>query len=149
MNERAGYTNDKARIAGTWKLVSVVYEDQETGERTHVYGEHPVGCQIATPEGRWIAVMTAEGREPPLTDSERARALRTMVAYTGQYRVEDGKIIVRVEAAWQEAWVGTDQVRHYRFEGNDRLNLSGPPQSHPNMLGKIVRVIVTWDRDKS
>ena len=80
------------------------------------------------------------------TDEERATALRTMIAYTGKYRLQDGKVITKVEAAWNEAWVGTEQVRAYRFEG-DRLHLESPPQPHPNIGGRIVRIIVTWDRD--
>lgn len=134
------------RIVGTWKLVSVVYEDAQTGERTPVLGAHPKGCQIATPEGRWLALVTAEGRRVPETDQDRAAALRTMISYTGRYRVEDGKVITKVEAAWNEAWVGTEQVRAYRFEG-DRLHLESPPQPHPNVDGRTVRIIVTWDRD--
>ena len=43
-------------IVGTWKLRTVVYEDQETRDRTPVYGAHPIGYQLATPHGRWIAV---------------------------------------------------------------------------------------------
>ena len=43
---------DSGKILGTWKLVSVVYEDAQTKERTPVLGEHPHGYQIATPEGR-------------------------------------------------------------------------------------------------
>jgi hypothetical protein len=146
---RADVVDDRSRVIGVWKLVSVVYEDQETKERTSVYGAHPVGYQLATPEGRWITVMTAEGRQVPQTEEERALALRSMIAYTGRWRLDDGKIKVMVEAAWQQAWVGTEQVRSYRFEGDDRVNLEGPPQSHPNMLGKIVRIIVIWERDKS
>lgn len=138
--------DDRDRIVGTWKLVSVVYEDAMTGERTPVLGAHPKGCQIATPEGRWLALVTAEGRTLPQTDEERATALRTMIAYTGKYRLQDGKVITKVEAAWNEAWVGTEQVRAYRFEG-DRLHLESPPQPHPNIGGRVVRIIVTWDRD--
>src|SRR5215469_3421334 len=84
---RADDAADRARIVGTWKLVSVVYEDQETKQQTPVYGEHPKGYQIATPEGRWLALVTAEGRKVPQTDAERAQALRTMIAYAGRYRV--------------------------------------------------------------
>ena len=78
---------DKDRIVGTWKLVSVVYEDAQTKERTPVLGEHPRGYQIATPEGRWLALVTADGRPVPKTDEDRAKALRTMIAYSGRYRV--------------------------------------------------------------
>jgi Lipocalin-like domain len=135
-------------IVGTWKLVSVVYEDQATKERTPVYGEHPKGIQIATPEGRWLALVTAEGRPIPKTDEERAQALKTMIAYTGRYRVEGGKVITKVEAAWNEAWVGGEQVRNIRFQG-DRLYIESPPMPHPNINNKTVRVIVVWERENS
>ena len=134
------------RIVGTWRLVSVRYEDQATGERTPVYGPRPKGIQIATPEGRWLALMTAEGRGVPQSDAERVRALQTMIAYTGRYRVEGGNVITKVEAAWNEAWVGTEQVRTIRFDG-DRLYLQSPPMAHPNIGGKVVRVIVEWQRE--
>ncbi|MGD0238633.1 MAG: lipocalin-like domain-containing protein [Syntrophorhabdales bacterium] len=144
---RPASADDKDKVVGVWKLVSVVYEDEKTKERTPVLGEHPKGCQIATPEGRWLALVTGEGRKVPQTDKERSDALRSMIAYTGKYRVEGGKIITKVEAAWNEAWVGTEQERFYRFEG-DRLLLESPPQPHPNLLGKVVRIIVIWEREK-
>ena len=135
----------RQRIVGTWTLVSVVYEDTATKERTPIYGEHPKGVQIATPAGRWLALMTAEGRTIPKTDEDRAQALKSMIAYTGRYRVEGGKVITKVEAAWNEAWVGGEQVRHIRFEGN-KLFIESPPMPHPNINDKTVRVIVVWQR---
>jgi hypothetical protein len=138
----------KRQIVGTWTLVSVVYEDTVTREPTPVYGEHPRGIQIATPEGRWLALMTAEGRSTPKTDEDRAQALKSMIAYTGRYRVENGQVITKVEAAWNEAWVGGEQVRNIRFEG-DRLYIESPPMPHPNINDKTVRVIVVWQREKS
>ena len=140
---------DKDKIVGTWKLVSVVYEDAQTKELTPVLGEHPRGYQIATPEGRWIALVTADGRPAPKTDEDRAQALRTMISYSGRYRVEDGKVITKVEVAWNETWVGGEQVRFLRFEGDDVLHIESPPMPHPNVNNKVVRVIVTWARDKS
>ena len=138
---------DAQKIVGTWNLVSVVYEDEQTRERTPVLGEHPKGVQIATREGRWLALVTADGRRVPQNDAERAQALRTMISYTGRYRLEDGKVITKVEAAWNEAWVGTEQIRAYRFEG-DRLYLESPVMPHPNLNGKMVRVIVTWEKER-
>jgi hypothetical protein len=140
--------DDRDKIVGTWTLVSVVYEDQQTKERTPVLGEHPRGRQIATADGRWLALVTAENRPIPKNDQDRARALQTMIAYTGRYRVEDGKVITKVEAAWNEAWVGGEQVRFIRFEG-ERLFIESPPMPHPNVNDRTVRVIVTWARDKS
>jgi hypothetical protein len=137
----------RRQIVGTWKLVSVVYEDAVTKARTPVYGEHPKGIQIATPQGRWLALMTGEGRPIPKTDDERAQALKTMIAYTGRYRVENGQVITRVEAAWNEAWVGGEQVRAIRIEG-DTLYIESPPMPHPNLNNTMVRVIVEWEREK-
>ena len=138
---------NREKIVGVWTLVSVVYEDQATKERTPVLGEHPRGRQIATANGQWLAVVTADGRPVPKTDAERARALQTMIAYTGRYRVEDGKVITKVEAAWNEAWVGGEQTRFVRFEG-DRLFIESPPMPHPNVNDKIVKIVVIWEREK-
>jgi len=71
-----------------------------------------------------------------------------MIAYSGRYRVEGSTITTKVEAAWNESWVGGEQVRHIRFEG-DKLFIESPPMPHPNMYGKTVRVIVVWQRDGS
>jgi hypothetical protein len=136
----------RQHIVGTWKLVSVLYEDQATKECTPVYGEHPRGIQIATSEGRWLALMTAEHRPVPKSDAERAAALTSMIAYTGRYRVENGKVITKVEAAWNEAWVGGEQVRAIRF-AEDRLYIESPPMPHPNIHNATVRVIVEWQRE--
>ena len=138
----------RRQIVGTWKLVSVNYEDVTNKERTPIYGEHPKGIQIATPHGRWLALMTGEGRVIPKTDAERAQALTSMIAYTGRYRVENGQVITRVEAAWNEGWVGGEQVRKIRFE-DDKLYIESPPMPHPNISDKTVRVIVVWQREQS
>jgi hypothetical protein len=53
---RPVFADDKEKVVGTWKLVSVVYEDVQTKVRTLVLGEHPNGYQIATPKDagwRW------------------------------------------------------------------------------------------------
>jgi hypothetical protein len=144
---RPALADDRDKIVGVWKLVSVVYEDVKTKEWTPMLGEHPRACQIATPDGRWITLVAGEGRKVPRTDKERSDALRSVIAYTGKYWVEGGRVITKVEAAWNEAWVRTEQERLYRFEGG-RLLLESPPQPHPNLPGKAVRTIVIWERDK-
>lgn len=137
----------RQQIVGVWKLVAVDYEDQETKARTPVLGDKPRGYQIATADGLWLALVTAEKRPVPKTDEERAQALRTMISYSGRYRVEDGRVITKVEVAWNEAWVGGEQTRFIRFDG-DLLHIESPPMPHPNVGNKVVRVIVTWARGK-
>ena len=141
-------TDPKSQIVGVWKLVSVMYEDQETETQTPVLGDNPKGYQIATPDGRWLALATPSERTIPKTEQERAQAFVRLIAYSGRYRIEGNTIRTKVEVAWNESWVGGEQVRHIRFEG-DKLFIESPPMPHPNMYGKTVRVIVVWQRDGS
>jgi hypothetical protein len=141
-------TEPKQQIIGVWKLVSVMYEDQETKTMSPIMGDNPRGYQIATPDGRWLALATPSGRTAPATDEQRAQAFRTMIGYSGRYTVEGSTITTKVDVAWNESWVGGEQVRHIRFDG-DRLYIESPPMPHPNMYGKTVRVIVVWQRDGS
>ena len=98
-----------------------------TGERIPIFGDHPKGRQIATRDGRWLALATAEGRSTlPKTDAERAKALLTMIAYTGRYRLKDGVVTHQVEAAWNESWVGGEQVRNIRFETTTCCTFAAP-----------------------
>ena len=52
--------NEDKLIVGVWKLVSVMYEDQDTKAMTPIMGEHPRGYQIATPDGRWVSYQSDE-----------------------------------------------------------------------------------------
>ena len=140
--------DDNQKIVGVWGLAAQVYEDVDTRERVPIFGNNPRGRQIATADGRWLALATGEGRPVPTTDAERAVALQTMIAYTGRYRCENGIVRTRVEAAWNEAWVGTEQVRNLRFETDDLLHIVSDPMPHPNVPGRRVRVIVTWKREE-
>jgi len=38
-----------------------------------------------------------------------------MIAYTGKYRLEGNKFITTVDAAWNEEWVGAEQIRFWRL----------------------------------
>lgn len=134
-------------LIGTWKLISCVMEDVETGERKLVWGEHPNGCLVLTPTGRWIVVQTAEGRKVPHTDDDRTAAFRSTLAYSGTYRTEGHKIVITVDVAWDEAWNGTEQVRFYKLEG-DKLHIEAAPQPYGNLGGKVMRGILTWAREQ-
>ncbi len=63
-----------------------------------------------------------------------------MLAYAGTYTVDDEKAVHHVDAAWNEAWTGTDQVRFYKLDGN-RLAISGAPAPDPYTGQEIVHRI--------
>ena len=134
-------------LAGVWKLNSFVAESVQTQERRNIYGEKPTGYLIITPE-RFTAIITGEGRKPPQTDEDRIFSFRNMLAYTGLYRIEGSQLITKVDAAWNEAWKGTDQVRFFRLQGDGLFIESAPALSanYPE-LGQV-RGILEWERSK-
>ena len=139
---------DREKLLGIWKLVSFETEFQASGERKPVYGPHPKGYIIFTPEDRMMVVITGEGRKPAETDEDRAALMRTMFAYTGTYRLESNKVITKVDISWNEAWTGTEQVRFYKLDGN-RLELISALAPSATIPGRpIVRGILTWERAK-
>lgn len=132
-------------LGGTWRLVSAVMEDVETKKQTRSWGEHPSGWLIVTDAARWIVVQTAEGRDAADDDAARAAAFRTMLAYSGTCRVDGEKIVVDVDVSWDESWVGTQQVRFFRIEG-DRLYIEAAPRPNTNFGGRLTRAILVWQR---
>src|SRR5437667_90980 len=143
----ASCPTDRANLIGTWKLAGGEIEFQDTGERRPLYATDRVGYIIFTREGRMMGIIEADGRRAPQTDEDRARLLRTMVAYSGLYRLEGDKWVTAVDVAWNPAWIGTDQVRFYKLEG-DRLVVNSVWAPSTNFPGKTVRVYVTWTRVK-
>jgi len=137
---------DKASgLVGNWTLISsqVIAGDQARD----LFGPNPKGYLILTREGRACAITIAEHRQPGEGDIERAALHRSMLAYTGKYRVEGNDFIITVDASWNEAWNGTEQRRHFRIEG-DRLFIETAPA--PGILSPdqfdFRRVV--WAREK-
>ena len=137
-------TDAGGALAGIWRLVSwqVVAED---GVARDVFGSNPTGYLILTLEGRSMALMTAENRRPGFADAERAALHRSMLAYTGRYRIEGGDFITTVDVSWNEEWNGTEQRRHYRIEGN-RLYVETVPGPSIVFPGKTDFRRLVWER---
>jgi hypothetical protein len=94
-----------------------------------------------------MTVVTGEGRKVA-TEAEQLAAFRSMVAYSGRYRLEgEDKFTTKVEVAWNEAWVGTDQARTYKLEG-DTLYIIAATQPNPNFGNRIMTGILSWEREK-
>jgi hypothetical protein len=85
----------------TWKLVSwqIIAED---GTPHDVFGASPKGYLVLTPDGRSIVVTTAAGRRAGMDDASRAALHKSMLAYSGRYRVEGNDFITTVEVSWNE-----------------------------------------------
>ena len=142
------FAEDNAKVQGAWKLVSYEVEVQSSGEIMHPMGKAPSGYVMFSPESRVWVVLTGEGRKAARTAEEKAALLDTVIAYSGKYRLEGDKWITAVDVAWNPAWVGTEQTRPFRIEG-DRLQVLTPWRVMPNWAEKgMTRSIITFERTK-
>jgi hypothetical protein len=140
--------DDGERLVGTWKLLSQNVEIQATGEKAPTLGQSPAGYAIITADGRFMTVITAEGRKPADTAQGRANLLNSMVAYTGKYRLEGDKWITTIDVAWNPEWTGTEQTRFFKIEG-DRLLVTSQWRVMPNWPEKgMQRAILIWEKVK-
>src|SRR6202521_873323 len=139
---------EQAALVGGWKLLSYQTEFQDGSPKRAMFGEHPTGYIIFTSEGRLMAVIEAEGRKTPSTDSDRAALLKTLIAYSGRYRIEGSQLITIFDTAWNPAWDGTDQMRTFQIVGN-RLMVTSMWQAAVNFPGSpLSRGSLVFERVK-
>ena len=133
-------------IVGTWRLVSFQsLADNEPPK--DALGANPKGYMIVMHDGRVMVLMTSSSRKAGVDDTERAALHKSMVAYSGKYRLEGDLFITTIDASWNEAWSGTEQKRHYRFEG-DKLLIDTVRQPSVVSPGKMAIGRLVWVRDK-
>ena len=93
-----------------------------------------------------MALVAAKGREPGLKDEQQAQLFRTMLSYTGLYKVSENRFITEVDISWNEVWSGTKQERFFEVRG-DSLTIVTDWFPNPNLPGgPIVRATLTWER---
>ncbi|WP_083519159.1 lipocalin-like domain-containing protein [Bradyrhizobium jicamae] len=107
-------------LVGTWKLVSfhVETEGSDAQQLLEGWDEHPVGFVIFTKDGRLLALLTAGNRTASATPEQ---LIGSMCAYSGRYRVEGNRLSTIVDSAWLPAWVGTEQPRTFKRDGDNLL----------------------------
>ena len=133
-------------LIGNWKLVSwqVIVENEPP---QNVFGSNPKGYLILTREGRSIVVTTADNRKSGMGDAERAALHKSMLAYSGKYRIEGNDFITLVDVSWNETWNGTEQRRHFRIEG-DKLFIESAPAPSIIFPGRTDFRRIVWEREK-
>jgi hypothetical protein len=138
-------TGNGGLLVGTWKLVSFDMELQATGEHIQPMGRVPTGYLSFMSDGRMAVVITGEGRKAGTSEAERAALFSSLVAYTGNYRVDGDKWITSVDASWNPAWVGTEQPRTYKIAGTQ---LQESTSWFPRADKTMVRVSNVYERVK-
>jgi hypothetical protein len=133
-------------LVGTWRLMSAYFVAQKTGRRVDVLGVEPFGYAVFESSGRMIAILTADARTRSASATDMKALFTSMVAYTGMWSIDGETFVTQVDGAWDPSWVGTDQVRHFAFDGRT-LSVRTAPLDHPSFPGEEVIGYVDWERD--
>ncbi len=137
-----------SQLFGSWRLLSqTVQFVGENAAPRDIYGSHPFGRLILTPEHKMAAYLSASDRKPPTNDAEAAALMRSMAAYTGKFRVEGDKFITTVDGAWTEVFKATEQVRYFTVDG-DKLTVRTPEQPYGAQPDKRFVGVAIWEREK-
>ena len=131
-------------LLGNWKLMS--WQVVSGDEAKDLFGTKPKGYMILTREGRAMTVTTAETRTAGESEQDRAALHKSMLAYTGKYRIEGNEFITTVDASWNEGWNGTEQRRRFRLDG-DTLYIESVPAPSITSPGEVDFRRIVWQRE--
>ncbi len=132
-------------LVGTWKLIA--FQSVVDGEPPKdAMGPDPKGHLIMSREGRMISIITTSSRKPGNEDAERAALHKSMLSYSGRYRVDGDVFATSIDASWNEAWSGTEQKRFFRLEG-DKLFIETGRQPSVIFPGKMAIGRLVWQRE--
>ena len=103
---------------GSWELIEWVAIGP-SGERTYPFGENAQGQVSYTADGRMSAHLMRPPADPADTPPQH-------LSYWGTFSVQEsaGTVTHHVIGADRPNWLGSDQVRRFRFEGPNTLILS-------------------------
>lgn len=126
----------KDQFIGTWKVISL--KGLTAGLVKYPLGEQPTGYVTVTTTRIWLLFVDSKRATPAkaaLTDAEAIAAMKTSVAWTGQYTIgeqsPDGlKLTSRVDTAANQGLFGTNRVYFMKVEG-DKLTMKSPGVIEP------------------
>jgi hypothetical protein len=123
-------------------------QDLETNEKHNLLGVHPGGYLSYGADCRMSAILVKESRQGPAalvpTDPESIDLYRGLMAYAGSYTIDGHTITHHIEAAWNQAWVGTTQIIQFNVDGDALYVRTGPGKSPLN--GKQSLTVFIWTK---
>jgi hypothetical protein len=137
------------QVVGTWRLVSTEETMKDGSARPFpACGPHAKGFLMYQRDGYMCAVIMNPDRyksadSAQATTEEKLAAVRGAFCYAGRYEIDvkQEQIIHFPEVASKPEFVGSRQVRPYRFEGG-RLILSDVEKDDPD----IARWRIVWEK---
>ena len=117
---------------GTWRLVSFEHRSAD-GQISYPWGQDAVGYLMYNKDGyMFVAAMSVNHRKFASEGLKRANtkdktaAPDTYRSYCGRYEVKGDTVIHHIEVSSFPDWIGVDQERIFKFDG-ERISLSSPP----------------------
>jgi hypothetical protein len=138
----------RSKIVGTWKLL-LTENTLKDGSKTHDYGPNGKGFLIYSNDGYMCAELMDPDRpkwknpDQP-TQEEKASAFDDSAGYCGRYQIDTKHhLLVHLpEVSSAPSYVGSRQIRQYRFEGGLLILSGGPVEDEPDLASwKLV-----WER---
>jgi hypothetical protein len=115
-------------IQGRWKLLAAEDIRADGSVARLPWGKNPVGTIVVQGGHCYVQIMSSDvpsftAATPSVSEQMSAALLSSYIAYSGPCTIDDaaGKVTLKVEAAWRPNYVGTEQVRFFRFENGKML----------------------------
>jgi glyoxylase-like metal-dependent hydrolase (beta-lactamase superfamily II) len=122
-------------IHGRWKLLAAEDLRADGSVARYPWGRHPVGSIVVEGAACYVQIMSGDTPSFPAgtqstIEQMKAMLLSSYISYSGPCTIDDaaGKVTLKVDAAWRPDYVGTEQVRFFRFD-NGRLIFGPTPNS--------------------
>ena len=122
-------------IQGRWKLLAAEDVRADGTTARYPWGRHPAGSIVVEGTACYLQIMSTDtpsfaAATPSPVDQMRAALLSSYIAYSGLCTIDEaaGKVTLKVDAAWRPDYVGTEQVRFFRFD-NGHLIFGPAPGS--------------------
>jgi hypothetical protein len=141
--------SDLPDICCVWRPRSHYLENEQTGERTEVFGPRPNGVLILFPDGRMAAIITPTEQRQPATEADEASAFRNPIAYSELYRLEPpDRFVTTVDVAWFQPWIGSQQARRFALH-DDTPNIVSDSHRLPPAPDALTIAVLPWVRESS
>jgi hypothetical protein len=139
------------RLVGAWRLVEWRVEYSDGRATTYPFGRDAVGLLQYTADGGMNASIMRPGR-PALSAAsaksapveQRLAAFDGFFSYGGTFTIRAGKIVHHVDIALNPNFIGTEQVRTARFEGDTMTLAADDPL--PGAPSVTRHHALTWRR---
>jgi hypothetical protein len=131
-------------IEGRWKLLAAEDLRGDGTVARYPWGRSPVGSIVVEGGACYVQIMSSDvpafKGTTPVNEQMQAMLLSSYIAYSGPCTINttEGSVTLKVDAAWRPNYVGTEQKRFFKIEGN-RMFFGPGPNSMKAADGPLTR----------